>query len=92
MGAAIASPSISAQRRRQHVPRMRGALGQQFDAGHVLGRKAQPQQLQQVAAGAAADLERALVGTGVQPARANSASIARWRSCTDCQTSGRSKL
>ena len=66
-----------AQRSRQHVARLREAFGQQLDAGHVLGRKTQPQQLEQVAAAATADLEHALVGERSSSRRARTAPASR---------------
>ena len=58
-GSALASPQTQPHRLGQARPRRRMALGQQLDAGEMLGAKAELQQLEQVAAAAAADLDQA---------------------------------
>ena len=86
---ALASPQRQLHRVRQARPRRRMALGQQLDAGEMLGREAEPQQLEQVAAAAAADLEQAQRARGRRSRAGRTArSIARWRSCIASSAAG----
>ena len=82
--AASRRPACSARAARQRV-RAPAAWrsGSSSMPARCSRREAEAQQLEQVAAGAAAHLEQRAARTGrASPSRANSRSIARWRSCT----------